>query len=125
MGVPGRDWDQFLRFIQTFVQVDGSYLWASFLTDKDEVERMLAVPAEEWDKTHLPPLFGWSKIVDKLTDIGDQLIASRARDDKTKFYPRPDVPAIRLRRERHVTKRDDKIEAARKRNRERRGLNTT
>lgn len=124
MGVPGRDWDQFLRFVQTFVQVDGSYLWASFLTDPDEVERMLAVPADEWNKSHKPPLFGWTKVIDKLTDIGDQLIAARARDDKVKYYPRPDVPAIRLRKSRHIDERDDKIEAARKRNRERRGLTT-
>lgn len=106
------------------MQVDGSYLWSAFLTDKDEVERMLAVPADEWNKTHLPSLFGWSKVIDKLTDIGDQLIAARARDDKTKFYPRPDVPAIRLRKSRHITDRDDRIEAARKKNRQRRGLTT-
>lgn len=105
------------------MQIDGSYLWASFLTDEDEVERMLAVPAVEWDKKHLPSLFGWSKVIDKLTDIGDQLIASRARDDKTKFFPRPDVPAIRLRKQRHINDRDDKIEAARKRNRDRRNKN--
>lgn len=81
---------------------------------------MLDMPADEWNKVHPPDLFGWDAVIDCLTNIGDQLIASRAHSDKVKFYPRPEVPAAKLRVERNMKARDNGIDAARERNQARR-----
>lgn len=82
---------------------------------------MLAIPEKEWSKTGPPPLFGWSRVIDKITDLGDQLIAQRAAGSKgIRFYPRPRVPAVELRKQRAMNRQDDAIEQARNRARERR-----
>lgn len=120
-----RTWDQFIRFYTTFSQVQGSYIWAMQMTDDECIEEMLAIPAAEWNKPRLPSLFGWSNVIDKLTDIGDQLIAQRATGDKVRFYPRPRIPAAELRKKNLMNKQEDLIEASRRKNREmreRRGL---
>lgn len=91
------------------------------MEDPDAIEEMLKIPEREWGKTGPPPLFGWSKLIDKLTDLGDQLIAQRASNAKgIKFYPRPRIPAIELRKKRTMNHQDNAIENARRRSRERR-----
>lgn len=69
----------------------------------------------------------WWRFTDemhRLTDIADQLIASRATSDKVKFYPRPVNPAAKLREKFLQEQQEDRIEAARRANRERRGIKT-
>lgn len=118
-----RDYSQFLRFYDTFLKVRGSAIQAAYLDDPEVIEAMLEVPTEEWDKIQPPPLFGWSLLVDKVTDLGDQLIASRAHDaKKIKFYPRPKIKAHELRKKKRQGMQDDRIEQSRNANRTNRGL---
>jgi hypothetical protein len=120
--VPGRNWDQLIRFYHTFLKVQGSYIWSAYMEDPQAIEEMLKIPQSEWSKAGPPPLFGWSNVIDKLTDLGDQMIAQRATDKKVRFYPRPRIPAIEMRKKLSNQSRDDAIEASRRRNRERRGI---
>ncbi|OMC55370.1 hypothetical protein A5747_13335 [Mycobacterium sp. IS-836] len=93
------------------------------MEDPEAIKLMLKIPESEWAKPGPPPLFGWSDLIDRLTDLGDQLIASRAHDaKKVRFYPRPKIPAVVMRKQQSESKRDDAIEASRRRNAERRGL---
>lgn len=125
LGVPGRNWDQFLRLYHTLLKIQGSYTWASYMEDPEAIDEMLKIPEKEWSKSGPPPLFGWSNMLDRMTDLGDQLIASRASDKKVRYYPRPRIPAIEARKQRGDNRREDAIEAARRRSRERREqLNT-
>lgn len=117
---PLRDWSQFIRFYETFVRVRGSYTWAAQLEDPETIQQMVEMPESEWSKGGPPPLFGWNDLIEKVTDLIDQQIAARASDERVKFMPRPEVPAIKLRKKRRMDKQDDKIEAARRKNRERR-----
>jgi hypothetical protein len=72
------------------------------MEDEEAIQQMLKIPESEWQKVGPPPLFGWSRIMERLTDLGDQLIASRASNPKSvQFFPRPKIPAI-VRRKRHV-----------------------
>lgn len=107
-----RDWDQFVRFYETLLNWRGSYLQALFLSDPDVIEVQANASDEDWAPKK-PPLFGWTPIIDMLTNIADQLIASRARDpDSVKFYPRPVIPAEAERKKRKAKKQDGGIEAA-------------
>lgn len=119
---PDRTWTQFIEFYETFTQVRGSYLWAAQLTDPETIDQMIAMPESEWTKgaTSPPPLFGWNDLIDKITDLIDQTIASRATDEKVKFMPRPVVPAVKLRKLKRRDAQDDRIEQARRANRARR-----
>lgn len=122
-GRPDRDFSQFLRFYETFMKVRGSYIQASYLDDPEVIEEMIKVPEAEWSKRHPPALFGWTELVDKITDVGDQLIAQRAHDaKKVKFYPRPKIKAAELRKEKRLNTQDDKISQSRNKNLSRRGL---
>lgn len=95
-----------------------------YMEDAEAIDGMLKIPQAEWDKIGPPPLFGWNDLIDKLTDLGDQLIAQRAASAKgVKYYPRPRIPAIELRKKRARNRQDNDIEAARQRNRERREAN--
>lgn len=95
------------------------------MEDPEAIKQMLDLPESEWAKTGPPPLFGWSNVIDRLTDLGDQLIAQRAQDSKkVRFYPRPKIPAAALRTKQKGEKRDSRIEEAQRKNRERRGLTT-
>jgi hypothetical protein len=114
---PLRNWDQFLRHYETFTKIRGSYLWAAQLTDPELIAEMVALPEKEWSSgSGPPPLFGWNDLLDKLTDVCDQLIASRAQDDKVKFMPRPVVPAVKLRKLRKQDHQYDRVEEARRKN---------
>lgn len=107
-----RDWDQFVRHYETFISIRGSYTQAMFLADPDVIEEQVKVNEEDF-AGQKPPLFGWTPIIDVLTNIADQLIASRARDpDTVKFYPRPVIPAAVERKRRKESKRDIGIDAA-------------
>lgn len=95
-----------------------------YMEDEEAIRDMLDIPQSEWDKAGPPPLFGWNDLIDKLTDLGDQLIAQRAANTKgVKFYPRPRIPAIELRKKRLHDRQEDAIELARRRNREHREAN--
>lgn len=109
-----RPWDQLLRHYATFLKVKGSYIWAAYLEDPVSIELMLAIPDQEWSKPEPPSLFGWCAVLDRLTDVGDQLIASRARGEGVRFYPRPKLPAVELRKQRNKAGLDNAIEAARR-----------
>lgn len=106
-----RNWDQFLRFYQTVLGIRGSYTQSAFLNDPEVIEYQVNAPDSEW-KSQPPALFRWTAEMDALRDIADQLIAARARDDKVKFYPRPVVPAEKLRKERKARKQSGGIDAA-------------
>lgn len=118
--VYARNWDQFLRMYETFTQVRGTYLWAAQMTDPETIQQMVDMPASEWNKSGPPPLFGWNDLIDKVTDLIDQTIASRASDETVKFMPRPVVPAVKLRKLKKMDHQDDRVEQARKANAERR-----
>lgn len=113
-----RTWDQFISFYLTLRQKKGSYCAALYLLDPEVIEEQCKIPEAEWQKRHPPPLLFWDDHLDRLTDLGDQLIASRS-SGKPKFYPRPEVPAVRVRLERKMNRQEDLIELSRRRNAER------
>lgn len=106
-----RDWGQFLRYYETFASIRGSFIQSEILNDPDVIEAQVNAPDDEWTPG-LPPLFGWSQLVDAVTNVADQLIASRATSDKIKFYPRPEIPAERERKKRKAKKQESGLEAA-------------
>lgn len=122
---PLRTWDQFIAFYVTLRQKKGSYCAALYLLDPDVIEEMCNIPEAQWQERHLPPLFGWDDHLDRLTDLGDQMIASRASGSKPKFYPRPEVPAVRERLSRKMNRQEDLIELSRRRSAERKAAHTT
>lgn len=91
------------------------------LNDPDVIDAFCSAKTEDkhW-VTKPPPWWRFNDVVHKLTDIADQLIASRARGDDVKFYPRPVNPAAKERKRRLESAQDDVIERSRRANRERR-----
>lgn len=120
-----RNWDQFMRLYLTVSQVTGSYTQAVQVTDPDVIEMLASgrVSAEE-SKPQPPRWWRFTDEMHRLTDIADQLIASRAQGDKVKFYPRPVNPAAKERKRRVEQSQVDVIERSRRANKERRGLDT-
>ena len=120
-----RNWEQFRRFYFTVSQITGSYTQAMQVNDPDVIEQMCAMPSEKnmvpkprpWPRPPRWPPPPWWRFTDqmhKLTDIADQLIASRARGDDVKFYPRPVNSAAKERERRSIAVQDDLIEKARR-----------
>lgn len=92
--------------------------------DPEVIDAMCGLRPDDNDWKPKPPR--WWRFTDeihKLTDIADQLIASRAHGGEVKFYPRPVNPAVKERQRRMERMQDDKIEQARRANMERRGIN--
>lgn len=116
-----RNWDQFKRFYFTVSQITGSYTQSMQVNDPDVIEVFCSVKTgdKHW-VSKPPPWWRFTDTVHKLTDIADQLIASRARGDDVKFYPRPVNPAAKERKRRGEEVQDDVIERSRRANKERR-----
>ena len=107
-----RDWDQFARFWETLLSRRGSYSLSLFLNDPDVIEEQAKAKDSEL-AAQKPPLFGWTPIIEALTNIADQMIASRARDaDSVRFYPRPVIPAEVERKKRKETRQSSGIDDA-------------
>lgn len=105
----------------TVAKITGSYTQASQLSDPDVIEQICSLGRSELDWKPKPP--DWWRFTDemhRLTDIADQLIASRAHGDDVKFYPRPVNMALKERNRRLESAQDDVIERSRQANRERR-----
>lgn len=116
-----RDWEQFKRFYTTISQITGSYTQAVQLSDPEVIEHFCKMKMEKSDYTPKPPpWWRFDDVMHRLTDIADQLIASRAHGDDVKFYPRPVNPAAKERKRRLEARQDDVIERSRQANRERR-----
>lgn len=118
-----RDWSQFFRFYTTLSQITGSYTQAMQINDPDVIEQIASMrpDAEDW-KPQPPRWWRFTDEIHALTNIADQLIASRAHGDDVKFYPRPVNPAAKERKRRQLAAQDDVIERARLANLARRGL---
>ena len=114
-----------MRFYMTVSQITGSYTQSLQIADPDVIEELCAAPPskDEW-KVQPPRWWRFDDVMHRLTDIADQLIASRAHGDDVKFYPRPQNPAAKERRRRLERIQDDRIERARRENQKRRGLTT-
>lgn len=120
-----RDWAQFKRLYLRVASITGSLVQATQVSDPDVIEAICSIPPQpdEW-KVKPPDWWRFTDVLHRLTDIADQLIASRAHGDDVKFYPRPVSPAAKERRRRVEALQDGSIEAARRRNAARRGLDT-
>lgn len=120
-----RNWDQFKRFYFTVSQITGSYTQAAQVNDPDVIEFMCSMPTSDKDWKPKPPQWWrFSDEMHRLTDIADQLIASRARGDDVKFYPRPVNIAAKERERRSLAVQDDLIEKARRAAAEREAAST-
>lgn len=109
-----RNWDQFSRFYFTVSQITGSMTQAMQINDPDVIEQMcLMQKSTDWSVSKPPPWWRFDDKMHRLTDIADQLIASRAQSDKVKFYPRPVNAALKERERRSIAMQDDLIEKAR------------
>jgi hypothetical protein len=115
-----RNWDQFLRLYQTVTQITGSYTQAVQINDPDVIEALSSMKADETPKP--PPWWRFTDDMHRLTDIADQLIASRAQSADVKFYPRPVNPAVKARQHRIISTQEDAITKSRRANAERREL---
>ncbi len=115
-----RDWSQFLRFYQGVSQITGSYTQAVQLNDPDVIDALCLIKPDDVPKP--PPWWRFTDVMHRLTDIADQLIASRASSKDVKFYPRPVNPAVKERQKRVIASQEDAIEKARKANALRRAL---
>lgn len=118
-----RNWRQFERFYLSLSQLTGSYTQAVQISDPDVIQKLCEIKPDknEW-KSVPPPWWRFNDVMHRLTDIADQLIASRAHGDDVKFYPRPANPAAKARKKFVESLQEDRIEAARRANMERRGL---
>lgn len=113
--VSRRDWDQFIRFYETCNSIRGSYCQSAALNDPQVIDLQASAPDSEWEPGP-PPLFGWTLLVDAVTNVADQLIASRSAGAKdVKYYPRPVIPAEKERKRRKAAKQEQGLEAAMKR----------
>lgn len=118
----GRTLGQLIRKWETFSGVRGSYCFAMQHQDPESIAAIAELIKDD-GKPSAPPLFGWTEVVDRLVNIGDQLIANRGGDPKkVKFYPRPLLPAMTYRKRRAYEAIDLDIEAAQKRYSNRRKL---
>jgi hypothetical protein len=115
-----RDWGQFLRFYQAVSQITGSYTQAVQLSDPDVIDALCQIKVDDTPKP--PPWWRFTDVVHRLTDIADQLIASRAQSADVKFYPRPVNPAAKERKSRILATQESAIDKARRANAARRAL---
>lgn len=117
-----RNWDQFFRFYHTVAQITGSYTQAEQLDDPEVIDALCSVRSELELKPQAPRWWRFTDEMHKLTDIADQLIASRASGKDVKFYPRPVNRAAKERQRRQQQTQEDRIEQARLENLKRRGI---
>lgn len=116
-----RDWSQFLRLYQNVSQITGSLTQSVQIADPEVIEALCSLKPGGKDWAPQPPRWWrFDDVMHRLTDIADQLIASRAHGDSVKFYPRPVNVAAKERQRRSELVQDDAIERSRRANRERR-----
>lgn len=89
---PGRTWEQFLRFTDRLLQLEGSAVLEAYLNDPEVIEEMANV--KDRPKPSKPRLWGFTSMYSAIRDLQDQMIASRGG---TKFVPRPEIPGWRER----------------------------
>ncbi|WZB38303.1 tail assembly chaperone [Mycobacterium phage Bazzle] len=107
-----RNWDQFIMYYETLLQIRGSFTQSMYLHDPDVIEIQANAKDEDW-KAAKPPLFGWTAELDALYFIADQVQAGRVQKaDDFKPYPRPELPAEKERKRRKETKVNAGLEAA-------------
>lgn len=98
----------------TVSQITGSYTQAVQVNDPDVIEHICSMPDDkDWKKSKPPSWWRFTDTMHRLTDIADQMIASRARGDDVKFYPRPVNVAAKEKQRRSIAMQDDLIEKAR------------
>lgn len=90
--LPGRTWDQFLRFFDRLLQLEGSAVLEAYLNDPEVIEEMAS--EKKPPARGKPRLWGFTREYAALRDLCDQLIAQRGG---TKFVPRPEIPGLRAR----------------------------
>lgn len=99
-------------FYETLLGWRGSYTQDMFLNDPEVIDVQASAPDKEWE-SKAPPLFGWTKELDALYFVADQVQAGRVRNgDDFKPYPRPVVPSVKERKRRKDAKQDRGIDAA-------------
>ncbi len=94
-----RPWDQFLRYCDQLLELEGSACFEARLHDPEVIEGIAT--SRDRPKPSPPRLFGWTKEYSALRDLCDQIIAQRGG---TKFVPRPEIPGIRERWQRKDSK---------------------
>ena len=118
-----RNWGQFRRLYESVSQVTGSLTQSLQIADPDVIAKLCELRPDKGEYMAAPPRWWrFDDVMHRLTDIADQLIASRAHGEDVKFYPRPVNPAAKARHRHVISSQDDAIEAARKANAARRGL---
>lgn len=111
--VTRRTWDQFLSFYETLLSVRGSYVQSMYMTDPDVIKAQLEIPDEDWRKPYKPPLFGWTKEIEALYHLSDQVQAGRVREaDQFKPHPRPVIPVEQERKARRERKQTGGVDEA-------------
>ncbi|OYN81779.1 hypothetical protein [Mycolicibacterium sphagni] len=105
-------------FYEALLEWRGSYVQALFLSDPDVINSQADASDEDW-KPKKPGLWQWTKEIDAMFHVADQVQAGRIRDpDHFKPYPRPVIPAEVERKKRKERKSSSGIEAAMARGRE-------
>lgn len=107
-----RTWTQFLMFYEALLSWRGSYTQAMYLNDPDVIEAQVSAKDDDW-KPSKPGLWQWSKEMDALYFIADQVQAGRIRNpDDFKPFVRPVIPADIERKRRKETVQESGIEEA-------------
>lgn len=91
--LPGRTWEQFLRFFDRLLSYEGSAVLDAYLNDPDVIEEMATAPDISKVKGK-PRLWRYTQEYAALRDLCDQLIAQRGGK---KFVPRPEIPGYKER----------------------------
>lgn len=110
--VSRRTWDQFIVLYEALLNWKGSLTQALFLADPEVVDAQASASEDDW-QPQKPPLWGWSREVEAMYFVADQVQASRIRKPEDfRPYPRPVVPAEVERKRRKASRQDSGIEAA-------------
>lgn len=130
-------WEQFLRYAVYCTNEHGSALFDASLGDPDVLEDLYRQALEDQSRKlikgekeeYQPSRRGYTREVEAILDVADNLIAMRAEMGKwkgssTRFSPRPVFPAEAVQerlRNRNRAIRDDRIRAAQERWRKQNG----
>lgn len=110
--VSRRTWDQFVLFYEALLSWRGSYTQAMFLNDPQVIDIQANAPEDDW-KPQKPQLWGWTRELDAMYYVADQVQAGRIRNpDDFRPHPRPTVPAEIERKRRKEKKVDRGVEDA-------------
>lgn len=105
-------------FYETLLTIKGSYTQALYLVDPEVIEIQASAPDKDWEPGS-PPLFGFTAEIEAMYHVADQVQASRIqKSEDFKPYPRPVIPAEKVRRRRKESKQGSGIEDALQRGRD-------